>query len=728
MPALAPRLNSPYNSAFVASHFSMIFTRMDALDHESGDNETPQRGGRRGRPTRKKQARSVDVEKADDFGVMRKVVEDAGAVSTGLWVSYLLLLFYVAIAVGAVTHLDLLLENPVKLPFLGVELPLVAFFFVVPLLLLMVHAYTLVHFVMLGKKSVQFSNALYALFPTVQMAALTEAEDERNRNARSDIRRRLPSNIFVQFLAGSSDVGQGGFGRLLVFIVWMTLIFAPVAVLLELQIQFLPFHNFPLIWEQRVAVFADIVLIWWLWPKVFGDGSGLRNWIGTFWRIILRRKVAGQARIKNVIGIVISITVLWLSTCVAVIPGEWQAFAGSEALYIMLFHGDPDPNTHHPSSLFSNVLVLPSLNVYDVLKVDDPQKVAWRPYLLSLRGRDLRGAIFDRAFLERTDAQSAQLQGASFSFARLQGSKFDEVGLEGADLSNAQLQGASLIRSRLVGAQLSGAGLQGARLQSAKLIGADLETAQLQGVNFRNADLRGANLTSAAIRGTSFASFNGNAARLEGVIFDQATLNTVSWNGVRLWQASFEDSTIINVLGTPTWIQDPEWGPIEYTKLQNDVQISLNIASATEPQRGSVLSRIERIACPMPCVLLSQPPPVVIPWEIAVSTASVGQIAYGKALAAEYKDIICSGDGNSLAILRSLVGMGMPQAAGGMPTMQGFLETGREAKGLAEYVMSKECPVSAQLTDVDKGVLIKVGPLADQLVAASAAGATRAQP
>jgi hypothetical protein len=64
----------------------------------------------------------------------------------GLWLSYLFVLFYIGIAAGAVTHKDLLLENPVKLPFLNVELPLVAFFVLAPILFIVSHAYTLMHF------------------------------------------------------------------------------------------------------------------------------------------------------------------------------------------------------------------------------------------------------------------------------------------------------------------------------------------------------------------------------------------------------------------------------------------------------------------------------------------------------------------------------------------------------------------------------------------------------
>ncbi len=43
---------------------------------------------------------------ADDLEAIKKSVEDAAAVSGGRWLSYLFLLFYVAIAAGAVTLVD----------------------------------------------------------------------------------------------------------------------------------------------------------------------------------------------------------------------------------------------------------------------------------------------------------------------------------------------------------------------------------------------------------------------------------------------------------------------------------------------------------------------------------------------------------------------------------------------------------------------------------------------
>jgi hypothetical protein len=62
------------------------------------------------------------VEKAKDIEALRSAVIDATSVGARLWLSYLFVLFYLAIAVGSVTHRNLLFESPVKLPFLNVDL------------------------------------------------------------------------------------------------------------------------------------------------------------------------------------------------------------------------------------------------------------------------------------------------------------------------------------------------------------------------------------------------------------------------------------------------------------------------------------------------------------------------------------------------------------------------------------------------------------------------------
>lgn len=69
------------------------------------------------------------IDKSEDLETFRKSVEDSAGISGGLCLSYIFVLFYIAVAAGAVTHTDLLLQNPVKQPFFNIELPLLPFFF-----------------------------------------------------------------------------------------------------------------------------------------------------------------------------------------------------------------------------------------------------------------------------------------------------------------------------------------------------------------------------------------------------------------------------------------------------------------------------------------------------------------------------------------------------------------------------------------------------------------------
>src|SRR4051812_8313568 len=102
------------------------------------------------------------AKKADDLGAMREAVVDAAKDSGPLWISYLGVLAFLLVAVGGVTHKDLLLESPVKLPFLSVDLPLKGFFSLGPAIFLVVHLYVLLQFVLLADKVKTFHVALEA--------------------------------------------------------------------------------------------------------------------------------------------------------------------------------------------------------------------------------------------------------------------------------------------------------------------------------------------------------------------------------------------------------------------------------------------------------------------------------------------------------------------------------------------------------------------------------------
>jgi hypothetical protein len=214
-----------------------------------------------GFPTRKTEGFSA---KATDLDALRTAVVDAAGVGYGLWFSYLFALLYFAIAAGAVTHRDLLLEAPVKLPFLNVELPLKAFFILGPVVFLVVHAYVLLHFVLLAGKVGAFHSELQRQIP----------EDEK----RAQLRRQLPSNIFVQFLAGPREVREGIVGFLLKSVAAISLVAGPIALLLLFELQFLPYHNAWITWWQRIAILLDLVLLWLLWPPIARAETTLLSW------------------------------------------------------------------------------------------------------------------------------------------------------------------------------------------------------------------------------------------------------------------------------------------------------------------------------------------------------------------------------------------------------------------------------------------------------------------
>src|SRR5215218_6211579 len=55
---------------------------------------------------------------ATDLGALEKALNDAAGKASVLWTTFVTFELYLAIAFGAVTHRDLFLETPVKLPIL----------------------------------------------------------------------------------------------------------------------------------------------------------------------------------------------------------------------------------------------------------------------------------------------------------------------------------------------------------------------------------------------------------------------------------------------------------------------------------------------------------------------------------------------------------------------------------------------------------------------------------
>jgi uncharacterized protein YjbI with pentapeptide repeats len=463
--------------------------------------------------------------KAKDLQSLRDALVDAATISGTLWLSYLFAFFYLSIAVGGVKHEDLFFSDPVKLPFLNVDLPLIGFFVLGPLLFLIIHAYTLLHFALLAAKVDAFHT---------ELEAQIGFEETRAR-----LRRQLPSNIFVQFLAGPRDVRTGIMGFLLRLIAWISLILGPIALMVFFQLQFLPYHDATVSWWQRIAVILELVLLWLLWPPI-ARGKGLR------WSDLLRSKIACLVVLSAIPAILVF--------TVATIPGEWldqdipklPLVPEAWTLHKLLIAGEVDMVAQRPKSLWSNRLIVPGIDVIDHSKYDTEAKIIALPQTRLLRGRNLERAVLLGAHLRKADFTGAKLTEALLDEADLRQAKFDCASIGSAEQC-ADPRGASLVKAQFNGAFMRGAQLQGAHLNFSQMQGAVLNDAQLEGAVLYMTELHGASLTGASFEGALLTQTELEAAFLANTKFQGTIFEKTQLQGTLLYSSGFMGTLLDHV-------------------------------------------------------------------------------------------------------------------------------------------------------------------------------------
>jgi hypothetical protein len=425
------------------------------------------------------------------------------------WLAFLLLLTYVVVTLASVSHKDLLLNSPVRLPIINADIPLVGFFQYAPAMLLLVYLSLLVQHVILARKYRRFTDALAAY--------------ELKARTRHVARERVHSYVFSQILAGPE---ANRITRLMMqLIVYVTFAVLPIVTLLYFQIKFLPFHEVWITYWHRFAVILGFAMLILLTP-IMQHAPPKRKW---------DIRLGPQAEAWEASGRQVALVLLLLpivvgfSWLIATVPDEW----------IDRRLGFVAPVTAGIGAEGEAKLLNPIVRrlVYDRIP-DDGNKGWWRRWLLSyrvlivedsdlgaaddakivLRERNFRYALLNRsdfhhADLTWADLRGAQLwkslakgrlndtllQGASLKEAEFQGAQMSSAAMQGADLRGALLQGVDLSYTKLQGADLRGAQLQGADLRGARLQGADLQGAQLQDADLQGAELRGAVLASAEI-------------------------------------------------------------------------------------------------------------------------------------------------------------------------------------------------------------------------------------
>jgi uncharacterized protein YjbI with pentapeptide repeats len=507
------------------------------------------------------------ADKIDPFDVaaLEKSLNDSATRVSTIWISFLIFSLYLLIATGTTTHRQLLLEEPLKLPALNIDLSLYWFFVLVPVLFTVFHFYVLLQVLLLGRTAAAYNDALdRAVRPPPGNASM---------------RQRLANTLFAQIFAGSPRERDGWLGRLLKTMAWITLAFTPIYVLLAFQFVFLPYHDAFATWVHRLLLFVELAIAFVLWPLVLDARRDfslrrLRMRIGLSARVAFRlfaarkwRKGTLCRRMREAGALVSCISLIAISLSLLSFPGELHVnlFALQSPSSVdceRIFH-----RTFGRLDLRFERLKLARVDIVDDEKFDKIEKATERarekPYqgerTRLLRDRDLNcGDFSDFADLRRIDLTGAQLKAANFRRAKLQGTSLVGAWLQEADLSEAQLQGASLDGARLqraylVATQLQGATLknaelqgafplgiqlQGATLDDALLPGLRLEGAQLQGASLRDAQLQGAELRGAQLQGASLWRARLQGASLQHAQLQGASLNDAKLQGANLGQAN----------------------------------------------------------------------------------------------------------------------------------------------------------------------------------------------
>ncbi len=486
----------------------------------------------------------------DDESLLKACTEGASA-ARPLFTAYLLAGAYIAVTVGGVTDVALFYGMDFNLPVIDATLPLRSFFALAPVLFFLLHLWLMLHAALVAEN-------LHALMRRLS----SRPEDEREH-----FRQRLENFTLIHALALREATP---FRWLLGLVNFATLVLFPLAILLLVQIVFLPYHS-PLVWLHRGLVLADVMLLSYLWPIiVHGDPRTLRHW----WRVGLPamlpgRRAADGTRRSPGLGLVLAAGLSY-SAVGATYPGDgWD-----RVLYPPPVDASPDGAWRAAITERASAMALQDALATDLGRaaremfdrsVSGDHSLSWwrrRPYdelwllpiyrrnlnldnqVLSLGGR--AAFLTGHADPAAPDGQVLEIADRDFSHASFRGAVLRQLALVDVTLNDADMTGATLDRvaahgcrakqlgldtSALVAVSFSQCMLSGANFVGARLDGVTFDTSNLIGASFLDAEL-----TEAHFSGDANESANGFAlpGDLGAVVIDAARGGLVTFDNVLL--------------------------------------------------------------------------------------------------------------------------------------------------------------------------------------------------
>ena len=180
---------------------------------------------------------------------LRSAADAAANDAEGSYLRFAVFGLYLAVVVGATTHEELLKGSVVTMPGLGVGLPIMGFYVLVPALFVLMHS------------SLLLQLGLVAGHVERLRTAIQEIPSEEERQLELAL---PPSSIISQFLFGAHRGSSVG----MTFAFVISLVLLPIGILTFVQVRFLPYHSEWVTGWHRVVILADLLVIWLLWPRI----------------------------------------------------------------------------------------------------------------------------------------------------------------------------------------------------------------------------------------------------------------------------------------------------------------------------------------------------------------------------------------------------------------------------------------------------------------------------
>ena len=476
------------------------------------------------------------------------LVDAAGQVST-LWTTYILALLYFYVATAGVTHRDLFLESPIKLPFLSIELPLKGYFWFGPILAWVLHVYVLIHVRLLADKVNGFGADLVTAYPNVQ--------------EREHYLRRLPINLFVQQLAAARLSKSQVAKRLLRAILWLTLVALPLGLFIFFELRFLPYHDQPITWLQRLLVVGDLVILFYFWRGIASSGKHPERPYSRSW---FAHRLPPLS--VCVVGVVAAIAVFYTG----VFPGErldlmYASACGDHCKRLIKLCSEDAETKYYcydvmssrlhlreglsDDPAFPSIIQLPNFDAANTSVYDSDAKFEAVHATLSMAGRDLVGAVLNGGNFRKVDFSRANLSGAQLANANLRDAnlwtaQLDFAVLDDAEMPGANLRGANARLAHFQRATLSGADLSAGDFSFSTFDGAVMVGAQFNSSTLYGASLRGTNLAFAQLQGAYLLASHFEGSFLGGANLDKAVLIGANLSNTFLHFASINEARVLD--------------------------------------------------------------------------------------------------------------------------------------------------------------------------------------